>query len=111
MARTAGLLAVAVFPALAGISQSAYADPVRLSTGFHHAVLIAAGMCVAGGLLSAATIRRDVLEGAAAEAGTDTHSVVHQPLVHSEDGLSGPRDGLPGPRDGLPGSREAQVDH
>ena len=64
VARTAGLLAVAVFPALAGISQAAYADPARLSTGFHHAVLIAAGMCVAGGLLSAATIRHDVLEGA-----------------------------------------------
>ena len=50
VARTAGLLAVAVFPALAGISQAAYADPVRLSAGFHHAVLIAAGMCVAGGV-------------------------------------------------------------
>jgi EmrB/QacA subfamily drug resistance transporter len=87
VARTAGLLAVAVFPALAGISQAAYADPARLSTGFHHAVLIAAGMCVAGGLLSAATIRHDVLEGAepAVDAAcSGPHTPVPQSLVHSE---------------------------
>jgi EmrB/QacA subfamily drug resistance transporter len=91
VARTAGLLAVAVFPALAGISQASYADPVLLSTGFHHAVLIAAGMCLAGGLLSAVTIRRDVLDSAAAPkavaaAGTDVHSAVPTPLVHFDAG-------------------------
>lgn len=52
VARTAGLLAVAVLPGLAGIDPAAYADPARLSTGFHHAVLIASGLCAAGGLLS-----------------------------------------------------------
>src|SRR6476469_3816509 len=52
VARTAGLLAVAVLPALAGIDQAAYADPALLSTGFHHAVLIAAVLCALGGLLS-----------------------------------------------------------
>jgi predicted MFS family arabinose efflux permease len=58
VARAAGLLAVAVLPGLAGISQHAYDHPALLSTGFHHAVLIAGGMCVLGGLLSAALISR-----------------------------------------------------
>jgi EmrB/QacA subfamily drug resistance transporter len=53
VARAAGLLAVAVLPGLAGIDQRAYATPSLLSTGFHHAVLIAAGLCALGGMLSA----------------------------------------------------------
>jgi hypothetical protein len=56
VARAAGLLAVAVLPGLAGITQHAYDSPAALSTGFHHAVLIAAGLCAAGGLLSALLI-------------------------------------------------------
>jgi predicted MFS family arabinose efflux permease len=61
VARTAGLLAVAVLPALAGITPEVYADPAALSSGFHRAVLIAAVLCASGGLLSAFTIRDDVL--------------------------------------------------
>jgi hypothetical protein len=38
-----------------------YADPAALSSGFHRAVLIAAVLCASGGLLSAFTIRDDVL--------------------------------------------------
>lgn len=63
VARTAGLLAVAALPALAGITQVTYADPALLSAGFHRAVLIAAALCAVGGVLSAATIRDDVLIG------------------------------------------------
>ncbi|HEV7208022.1 MAG TPA: MFS transporter, partial [Mycobacteriales bacterium] len=55
VARTAGLVAVAVLPALAGITPAAYANPAALSHGFHQAVLIAAVLCAAGGLLSAVT--------------------------------------------------------
>ena len=61
VARTAGLLAVAVLPALAGITPAAYAQPDLLSSGFHNAVLIAAGLCACGGLLSWIFIRDDVL--------------------------------------------------
>ncbi len=57
VARIAGLIAVAVLPVAAGISGTAYLDPVRLDHGFTTALLIAAGLCVAGGLLAAATIR------------------------------------------------------
>lgn len=62
IARTAGLLAVAVLPGLAGITESSYARPELLSTGFHHAVLIAAGLCALGGVLSWLMIRNDVLD-------------------------------------------------
>ncbi|MDQ6849841.1 MAG: DHA2 family efflux MFS transporter permease subunit [Actinomycetota bacterium] len=62
IARTAGLLAVAVLPGFAGITESSYARPELLSTGFHHAVLIAAGLCALGGVLSWLMIRNDVLD-------------------------------------------------
>ena len=56
VARVAGLLAVAVLPALAGITPVAYADPVLLSAGFHRAVLIAGALCASGGILAFFTI-------------------------------------------------------
>ncbi len=61
VARTGGLLAVAVLPALAGISTASYHSASKLSLGFHHAVLICALMCIAGGLLSAVFIRRGLV--------------------------------------------------
>ena len=56
VARFGGLLAVAVLPALAGITGTAYLNPDALSSGFRTAVLISAVMCAAGGLLAAVTI-------------------------------------------------------
>jgi EmrB/QacA subfamily drug resistance transporter len=66
VARAAGLLAVAVLPGLAGISPHAYEHPHLLSTGFHHAVLISAGLCAFGGLLAAAVIGRQTRPAAPA---------------------------------------------
>jgi EmrB/QacA subfamily drug resistance transporter len=57
VARTASLIAVAVLPALAGITGDAYLHPLVLTKGFHTAMLIAAVASVAGGLLAALTIR------------------------------------------------------
>jgi EmrB/QacA subfamily drug resistance transporter len=57
VARVAGLLAVAVLPALAGITPAAYADPALLSGGFGRAALIAGALCAAGGVLAFLTIR------------------------------------------------------
>ena len=62
VARTAGLLAVAVLPGVAGIDSAAYADASRLVTGFHHAVLIAAVLCALGGVLSWFVIDDAVLD-------------------------------------------------
>jgi EmrB/QacA subfamily drug resistance transporter len=57
VARTASLIAVAVLPALAGISGDAYQHPAALTQGFHTAVLIAAAASAAAGVLAAVTIR------------------------------------------------------
>ena len=56
VARFGGLLAVAALPALAGITGTSYLHPAELAAGFRTAVLIAGGLCVAGGLLAAFTI-------------------------------------------------------
>jgi MFS family permease len=57
VARIAGLLAVAVLPALSGLTPAAYADPALLSAGFQRAATIAGLLCASGGLLAFATIR------------------------------------------------------
>jgi len=57
VARVGGLLAVAILPALAGISGRSYLHPSQLAGEFHTAMLIGATWCVAGGLASAAGIR------------------------------------------------------
>jgi EmrB/QacA subfamily drug resistance transporter len=55
VARLGGLLAVAVLPALGGITD--YLHPAELAHGFQRAVVIAGTWCVAGGLLAAVGIR------------------------------------------------------
>ena len=60
VARTAGLLAVAVLPVVAGLTGDAYLHPVELLAGFREALLIAAALCLAGGVLAFATIRNPV---------------------------------------------------
>jgi len=55
-ARVAGLLAVAVVPALAGLSTAGTIDPSAFSDGFHTALLIAAGLLAAGGVLAFLTM-------------------------------------------------------
>jgi predicted MFS family arabinose efflux permease len=57
VARAAGLIAVAVLPALAGITGDSYLHPAALAHGFKVAAMMAAVFCAAGGLLAALTIR------------------------------------------------------
>ncbi len=57
VARAASLIAVAVLPALAGITGDSYLHPDQLAHGFKMAALIAAVFCAAGGVLAALTIR------------------------------------------------------
>jgi EmrB/QacA subfamily drug resistance transporter len=56
VARFGGLLAVAVLPALAGITGTSYLHTGALAAGFRTAALIAGVTCAAGGLLAAFTI-------------------------------------------------------
>jgi EmrB/QacA subfamily drug resistance transporter len=57
VARTGSLLAVALLPALAGITGDSYLHPSVFESGFQRAGLIAAVVCAAAGLLAVATIR------------------------------------------------------
>jgi MFS family permease len=59
VARTAGLLAVALLPPLAGLTGDVYRDPAAFEAGYRTATLLAAGLLVVGGLLSAALVRND----------------------------------------------------
>jgi len=76
VARAAGLLAVAILPVAAGISGAGALDPDRFDDGFRTAVLIAAVLCAAGGLISWFTIRNPTPEPAPADlvpAAEDSH--------------------------------------
>jgi EmrB/QacA subfamily drug resistance transporter len=52
VARTGGLIAIAVLPAAAGIGELSYRDPAAFASGFRMACVIAAIVCVAGGVLA-----------------------------------------------------------
>jgi hypothetical protein len=56
VARAAGLVAVAVLPSVAGLSGTAYLDPVVFSAGFSKAMLISAALTAVGGLLGWITL-------------------------------------------------------
>ena len=83
VARTAGLLAVAALPALAGLSGEVYQDPAAFADGFAVAMLVSAGLLVVGGVLSAATIRDDGVR-AAARPERQTHCAVDGPPLHAD---------------------------
>jgi predicted MFS family arabinose efflux permease len=77
VARAAGLLAVAILPVAAGISGAGALDPARFDDGFRMAVLIAAALCAAGGLISWFAIRNPTPEPAPAAlvSAEDRHPV------------------------------------
>lgn len=60
VARLAGLLAVALIPAIVGIAGSRDATSARIDAGFPRAMLIGAALCALGGIVAWMTIRDDV---------------------------------------------------
>jgi hypothetical protein len=60
VARTAGLLAVAILPFFAGLGQASYVEPAAFLTGFQHAVIISAGLCVVGSAVAFLSLREPV---------------------------------------------------
>jgi EmrB/QacA subfamily drug resistance transporter len=106
VARTASLIAVAVLPALAGITGDVYQNPAALTSGFHTAVLIAGGAAAAGGLLAAATIRNPPRRPAAAAAERHAlHCALDAPPLRSRPETPAPaRRGVAGGTAGAAGS-------
>jgi EmrB/QacA subfamily drug resistance transporter len=74
VARTAGLAAVAALPLIAGLSGTDFENPVALEDGFQIAMIVTAGLSLAGGLIAFLFISNDVLESAEDEEG---HNVDH----------------------------------
>ncbi len=62
VARVAGLVAVAIFPLIAGLSGTELLEAEALGDGFSRAMTAAAAMSAAGAALAWATISNDVLE-------------------------------------------------
>ncbi len=59
VARAGGLLAVALLPTVAGLTGADYRDASAFSSGYRTAILITAGLLVAGGLLAAVAISNE----------------------------------------------------
>jgi EmrB/QacA subfamily drug resistance transporter len=89
VARTAGLLAVAVLPVAAGISGAGALEPARFDAGFRMAMLIAAALCAAGGVLSWLTIRNPEPEPAEPQPAPQDHHL-SCPLSAPAPGTSRP---------------------
>jgi EmrB/QacA subfamily drug resistance transporter len=76
VARLGSLIAVAVLPALGGITGLSYLHPQALAHGFRQAVIIAGSWCVVGGIAAAIGIRnppRSVGPTVSAPSGRLTH--------------------------------------
>lgn len=86
VARTGGLLAVAVLPALAGISGADWQDPVAFGAGFRVAMAVCAGLLLTGGLVAAVTIRNRPARSAPTRR---LHCAVDGPPIHAV--VAGPR--------------------
>jgi MFS family permease len=94
VARAAQLAAVAALPLAAGITGDAYREPAAFSDGFARAMVIAAVLAVAGGLVAAALVRNPPTPAAADEA---EPIPVRAPTAGYFCGVEGPRlDTCPG---------------
>jgi EmrB/QacA subfamily drug resistance transporter len=96
VSRTAGLLAVAGLPLVAGFDASAEVGGEALLDGFHRATLVGAALALAGAAVAWLTIRSDVLaEAATSEEDEPCFScaVSSPPTPHREPATAGK--GLP----------------
>jgi EmrB/QacA subfamily drug resistance transporter len=84
VARAAGLLAVAVVPGLAGISGADYTAPAAFEAGFRTALLIAAALLTAAGVVSFALVRRGVAGSGSERVAVERchHCAVTAPAAH-----------------------------
>ncbi|HEV7721046.1 MAG TPA: MFS transporter [Iamia sp.] len=91
VSRTAGLLAVAGLPLVAGFDASAEVGGATLLDGFHRATVVGAGLALVGAVVAYLTIRSDVLETTADEEQEPCYScaVSSTPTPHRERAGSG----------------------
>lgn len=85
VARSAGLLAVAVIPAVAGLAGADYTDPMSFEAGFDTAMLISAALLALGALLAAVLLR----EPRVAVVAAPTERIALERCSHC--GITGPQ--------------------
>jgi EmrB/QacA subfamily drug resistance transporter len=86
VARTAGLIAVAVLPVIGGLTGAVYSDPPAFAHGFRVAIGVSVVLLLIGSVIAATTISNDALRRApAAESAPVLHCAVGAPplLVRS----------------------------
>ncbi|GGM43969.1 MFS transporter [Longimycelium tulufanense] len=76
IARTGTLLAIAVLPAVAGLSGDDYANPTAMTDGWRFALIVAAVLCATAGVLAVA-VDNNVLRAAAVEPESRGHEAAH----------------------------------
>jgi EmrB/QacA subfamily drug resistance transporter len=69
VARVAGLLAVAVLPAVAGLTGDSFYNPAKMTDGFQTGMLVCAALAAIGGILAWFTISATVLHAEAEPGG------------------------------------------
>jgi EmrB/QacA subfamily drug resistance transporter len=86
VARSAGLLAVAAIPPLAGLTGAAYADPHIFAAGFVTSMVVSAVLLLMGAALTYVTVRDDVLRTAptASEPECRIHCALGAPPLEPE---------------------------
>ena len=89
VARTASLVAVALLPAVAGITGDSYTHPAALAASFRTAMLVAGAVCAAGGVLAMFTIRNPAAP-AAASVISDSHCALDAPPLRPGAPLAPP---------------------
>jgi EmrB/QacA subfamily drug resistance transporter len=87
VSRIGGLLAVAILPLVSGLTGDRFYDPAAMTTGFHTAMIVSAGVSAVGGIVAFVTIRSDLLEpeeeeeGAPADSAAATQEMVCPPTI------------------------------
>ncbi|MDQ1393750.1 MAG: hypothetical protein QOF30_2727, partial [Acidimicrobiaceae bacterium] len=84
VARAASLLAVALLPALAGLTGADYKHPQAFSHGFHTALLIAAGGTFVGGAIAFFGIRNTAADGPRALEGPASGCPIDGPPLRGQ---------------------------
>jgi hypothetical protein len=85
VARTSGLLAVAILPLLAGLTGDAYRDPAAFDGAYRVVMLVCAGLLLLGAGVAWATVSSDVLARPAGRPTRDT-----APLCRSHCAVGAP---------------------
>jgi EmrB/QacA subfamily drug resistance transporter len=83
VSRVAGLIAVAVLPLIAGITGDTFYDPEAMTSGFHTAMFVTAGLSAFGGVIAWFTIDSNVL-------GPESDQIMEIPAGEFSCDINGP---------------------